>query len=316
MRFLVTGASGFVGKKLCEDLIKGGHQVIGATRTRIDLEGVQSHSIRSWQDKCEWQDILKNVDVVFHLAGRVHVMNETSLDPLTDFRAANLTNTVKLAEAVLESSVKKFIFLSSIHVNGVKTNGIAFNETNVPHPQDPYAISKYEAERRLEELFTNSPVELVTVRSPLVYGPGCGGNFLRLMHLVQRLPALPFGSFNNKRSMIFIGNLVDFLVQVAQFQNKKKSLYLICDGRSLSLAEVLSLLVKVGAKSAKVLRIPKVFIRLGMSLIGRAGEFRKLESELLIDSSMAFQDFQWKPKYNIEDGIRETMDWYLKVFSK
>jgi len=313
MQFLVTGASGFVGKNLCDLLVQNGHQVMGVTRSERVLKGIQSYTIKNWQDKQEWVALLKGIDVVVHLAARVHIMNDSSLDPISDFRLANLTATQKLAEAVLESPVQKFIFLSSIHVSGTETKSKAFCENDVPSPAGPYAISKYEAEEYLKQIFKNTSLDLVIIRTPLVYGPGCGGNFLSLMKIVQRMPVLPFGRFENKRSLIFVGNLVDFIYKVS-FSPAKGSLYLVSDGEDLSFADFLRLLTRLMPKSGTIWSVPKTIIGFMMRCAGKSDEYHKLSSELLVDSHAAARDFSWRPKYSVEEGLRMTVEWYKSNF--
>ncbi|RYZ84438.1 MAG: NAD-dependent epimerase/dehydratase family protein, partial [Proteobacteria bacterium] len=312
LHFLVTGATGFVGQSLCTLLTRNGHKVTAVSRAEISQTGVEKYIIKDWKDAEEWSSVLRNVDVVIHLAARVHVMNDKSVDPLSEFRDANLENTRVLASAVLKSEVKKFIFLSSILVNGTSTGNMPYRPVDEPMPGDPYSISKLETEIFLKSTFEKSPIDLVTIRPPLIYGPGCRGNFLRLLNLARNLPIIPLGGFRNQRSMIFVENLSDFIHKVA-VSPSKANLYLVSDAKDLGLAELVEKLGTYMGSPGKVVFFPKGIIRFVMSALSRNEEFHKVASDLVVDASEARNDFQWLPPYTVEEGLKATVDWHSSL---
>ena len=236
---LVTGANGFVGTALCRYLVASGVEVRGAVR-RLDRPGVQVNGVEYVQvgeigPGTDWSAALQGVDVVIHLAARVHVMKEFSRDPLADFRAVNTAGTESLAKLAATKGVRRIVYLSSIKVNG--SVGAGFTEADAPHPQDAYALSKWEAEQALHRISGETKLEVVVLRPPLVYGPGVGGNFLRLMKLMRRRWLLPLASVHNRRSLIYLGNLVDAIALSVGHPAAAGETFLVSDGEDLSTAE-------------------------------------------------------------------------------
>lgn len=207
---LVTGANGFLGSALSQTLAARGYEHKKVVR-RARLDAI---SVGNIDDQTAWGDALSDVSMVVHLAARVHVMHDTVTDPLAEFRKVNVLGTEQLARAAARAGVRRFIYVSSIKVNGESTNAHsdAFAEKNAPNPQDPYGVSKWEAEQALHRVAHKTGLEVVIVRPPLVYGPGVGANFLRLLRFVHKGVPLPFGAINNQRSLVYVGNLVDAII--------------------------------------------------------------------------------------------------------
>lgn len=212
MKFLVTGANGFVGNALVAALQQDGHSVRRALRNRREAES-DAVAVGDINGLTDWADALHDIDVVIHLAARVHVMQETAGDPLAAFREVNVEGTENLARQATAAGVKRLVYVSSIKVNGEATLlGRTFREEDTPHPQDPYGISKWEAEQVLHRVAAETGLEVVIVRPPLVYGPGVKGNFAQMLKVLKRGIPLPLASIRNRRSFIYVGNLVDALL--------------------------------------------------------------------------------------------------------
>jgi nucleoside-diphosphate-sugar epimerase len=216
--FLVTGANGFVGRALCGVLVQHGHFVKGAVRCSVVTKNSKTSQVVVGEinSQTDWTVALTGIEVVIHLAARVHVMQETSTDPLRDFRCTNVLGTEQLARVAAANGVKRFVYVSSIKVNGEETIGDhRYSEIDAASPQDPYGVSKWEAEQALHRVALETGMEIVIVRPPLVYGAGVKGNFaLMLKVLIKSIP-LPLASVSNLRSLVYIGNFVDALLQCA-----------------------------------------------------------------------------------------------------
>ena len=230
-KILVTGASGFVGKSLTAELFRQGYAIGAAVRsTKSQVNNAEVVVVGEIDGKTDWTNALRSVDVVIHLAARVHVMRETSHNPLAEFRRLNVAGTEHLARSAAAAGVKRFVYVSSIKVNGEETlNGEAYTEQSNAAPQDPYGVSKWEAEQALQRVSKETGLEVVIVRPPLVYGAGVKGNFAPMISVVARGMPLPFASVNNKRSLIYVKNLVDALMLCATHQAAPGNTYLVSD---------------------------------------------------------------------------------------
>jgi nucleoside-diphosphate-sugar epimerase len=260
-----------------------------------------------------WTDALDGVDVVIHLAARVHVMNDVARDPLEEYRNANTLATIHLAQEAAKAGVKRFIYLSSIKVNGEETtSGQSYSEDSVPAPIDPYGVSKWEAELGLEKVCAQTGMEFVIIRPPLVYGPGVKANFQKLMGLVAKGLPLPLGSVHNQRSMLALDNLVSFIAKVTANPLAANQRFLLSDGQDLSTTQLLRLLAKGMDKSIWFLPVPVFILRAAAQILGASAAADRLLGSLQIDSSKARQLLQWQPPLSAEEGITIAAKAYLK----
>jgi nucleoside-diphosphate-sugar epimerase len=318
MRVLVTGASGFVGRALCSDLHRGGYQLRAAVRhpaQATDLCG-DVVSVPDLAREVPWRKLLDEIDVVVHLAARVHVMKDTAADPIAAFRAINVSATRELARAAVEHEVRRLVYVSSIKVNGEGTNGSSFTERDEARPRDPYGVSKWEAEQALWAVAREGGLEVTVVRPPLVYGPHVGGNFLRLLKLVRSGIPLPFGAIENSRSMIYVGNLSDALIACATREPAAGSTYLVSDGEDLSTARLVAEIGQLMGKRGRLLPIPEVLLRLAGTCIQRADEVDRLIGSLRVDSSAIRTELAWNPPFSVMQGLQATVSWFESVMPK
>ncbi len=233
---LVTGANGFVGKPLCLALFEQGQALRAAVRSEnVQVENCEIGDIADISGQTDWRNALQGVKVVIHLAARVHVMKDASIDPLAEFRKINVEGTLNLAKQAAKAGVKRFIFISSIKVNGEHSDlDKPFTEADVANPQDAYGLSKYEAEQGLLLIAQQTGMEVVIIRPPLIYGPGVKANFKSMLHFVKRGIPLPFGNINNKRSFIYLGNLISLIMRCIDHPEAANQVFLVSDGDDLS----------------------------------------------------------------------------------
>lgn len=310
IKIMVTGAGGFIGNSLCETLNCYGFEVISAVRASKNL-ALNEMVIGEIDLHTNWKYLLNQVDVVIHLAARVHVMHDNNRDSVSLYRDINVNATENLARQSALAGVKRFVFVSSIKVNGELTNAEPFNESHIPEPQDPYGISKWEAEEMLRRIGNETGMEIVIVRPPLVYGPGVKANFYNLLKLADKSVPMPFGSINNSRSMIYLGNLVDALIQCATHPKAANQAYLVSDGKDVSTPELVDMIANAMKKPSRVFRFPIPLMRLAAALIGKTSMVDRLTQSLVIDSSKIRNNLTWTPPYTMSQGIQETADWYL-----
>lgn len=315
---LVTGATGFIGSALCRRLRKEGLAVRAAVRNRSkvssasgsdgsDYEWVVLHDQSSDE---EARHALNGVRTVIHLAARVHVMRDQAADPLVEFRRVNRDWTERLARLAVEQGVRRFVFLSSIKVNGEESR-LPFTEQDIPNPQDPYGISKWEAERTLAAVSSETGLETVVIRSPLVYGPGVGGNFLSLLKLIRRPIPLPLGAVCNKRSLIYRDNLVDSLIACMRDPRAAGQTYLVSDGEDLSTPDLIRRIARAMGRSVPLWSAPMTLLRVGGGLIGQRGAVARLTGSLQIDASKIRGELGWSPPWSVDHGIKETVAWFM-----
>lgn len=307
MNFLITGATGFVGLALCQRLEQSEHTVYGVVR-RSDAElpaAVKPILVSSIADLYD-HPVLSKIDVVIHLAARVHQMKETSADPLSEFRAINTETTQKLAIAAQAAGVKRFIYLSSIKVNG-DGQSAPYSELSKPQPTDPYGISKWEAECALKAI---EGLEVVIIRPPLVYGAGVRANFLSLMTLVQKGIPLPLGAVNNQRSLVYVGNLVDAIAHCAIHPNAAGETFLISDTTDLSTAELVQNIAKSLNKPVRLMPISPVLLTMLARIFGKTATIDRLFGSLTVDSSKIRQTLDWHPPFTLAQGLDHTARWF------
>jgi nucleoside-diphosphate-sugar epimerase len=319
-RVVVTGASGFVGKALCKRLEADGHEVVGTIHGAKSALSLPAGNLQVFakelSPETDWSDALKNAEIVVHLAARVHVMNDAATDPLFEFRKVNLQGTKRLAEAATASGIKRFVYLSSIKVNGEATPvDVAFSENDTPQPCDPYGISKLEAEEALRGMMGRSPMEIVIIRPPLVYGPEVAANAFRLFASVYKKRPFPLLSVKNKRSLIYLGNLVDAIITCA-FQPKAASqLFLVSDGEDLSTPELIRRIAAAFGVPHRLFPVPVGFMSLAAAILGKSEMIDRLTGSLRVDLSKITRELGWQPPYTSDQGIAETAAWYLESLS-
>lgn len=309
-RVLVTGGSGFVGSALIHRLAGQGVEVTAPVRRVCPglPDSVQQPVINGIDPDTNWSAALTGIDCVVHAAARVHVMSETAADPLAEFRAVNVAGTLNLARQAAAAGVRRFVFISSIKVNGEQTDDRPpFAPGDTPAPEDPYGMSKHEAEAGLRELAAETGMELVIIRPPLVYGPGVKGNFRSLLKLAGLPVPLPLGGIRNRRSLVFLGNLVDFIVHAAQHPAAANQTFLVSDGHDLSTTELLSRMRKALGRPGWLLPIPGQWLWGAARVAGKGGIGQRLCGSLGLDTSLNESLLGWNPPYTVEQGLAETV---------
>jgi len=308
----VTGANGFVGRALCAEAVKRGIAVRGITRSPCILPpGVENVVVGNVDGDTQWAQALAGCDVVVHLAARVHIMHDKSRDPLAEFRRVNTQGTIRLAQCAVEAGVRRLVNVSSIGVNGPSTrDNLEFTDQDVPDPHNPYSLSKWEAEQALQRIALQGQIEVVTVRPPLIYGPGVGGNFLRLLGAVYRGIPLPLGMTRNFRDLLFVGNLADFLIVCASHPAAPGNTYLVSDGTPVSTHTLLRGLARALGVKARLFPVPPFLLQTLGNLTGYTAEFERLLSSLRVDSGKVCRELGWYPPFTLRDGLQATADWY------
>lgn len=303
----ITGATGFVGHAVLKK--RASAVVLGRSRP-LGFDGYYIR--RNISSISDYSGCFESVSTIVHCAARVHVMSDDSEDPLLAFREVNTAGTLNFARQAAELGVKRFIFISSIKVNGELTSvDSKFTSIDEAAPEDPYGISKYEAEQGLIELSKETGMEVVIIRPPLVYGPGVKGNFFNLLKLSKLPIPLPFGLIDNSRSMIYLDNLVDLIITCIDHPKAANRVFLASDGDDLSLARLLNLIRKSMGKPALLLPIPLFLFQFVGKLTGKAGSVDRLIGNLQVDSSDAKTLLGWQPPYTVEQGIQATVDDFL-----
>lgn len=309
----VTGASGFIGKALCTELLAFGYCVRAAVRERSccfanPTDRLQVVEVGEIGGFTEWQPALTRVDCVFHCAARGHLMHEREKDNLAAYREVNVEGTRRLAEHAVQMGVRRLIFLSTIKVNGSRTsNGSSFTAFSEPAPQDGYGQSKWEAEGILREVSARSGLEIVIVRPPLVYGPEVKGNLCRLLALVRSGLPLPFGAVNNHRSLVGLGNLIHLLIRCMNHPDAAGQTFLVSDGEDLSTPELMRRIAAAMGKPLRLLPIPIFLLRFAGRTIGRSEEIERLLGSLKVDISHTCQVLNWLPPFSVNEGLLRTV---------
>ena len=313
---LVTGASGFVGGALCASLVNRSPLRISVRdKSKSELFANVDIFEASISPDQDWSSTLSGVSAVVHCAARVHVMSEEAADPLLEFRRVNVDGTLNLARQASEVGVRRFVFISSIKVNGECTDlGHPFTADQIPVPSDPYGVSKYEAEMGLRALSKETGMEVVIIRSPLVYGPGVKANFLSMMNWLRRGIPLPLGSVTkNRRSFIFIDNLVSMIIACINHPAAANQIFLVSDDEDLSTAELLNRMALALGRPSKLIVVPENLVALGAKLIGRSDISQRLCGSLQVDIRKTKDMLGWSPPVSVDEGLRRTAASFLKM---
>lgn len=305
MKILVTGASGFIGGALIHFLAELGHQVVAVSRHNIGRQhkNIVYILVNDLIDISSNAANFKCIDVVIHLAGRAHIIKE-NLKEQNELNRVNVLLTDLLASQSLSSGVKRFIYMSTIKVNGDETKpGEKYKSNDIPDPKDVYAISKYHAELKLQEICKNSSLEYVIIRPPLVYGGGVKANFLRLVKLVKLGIPLPFGSINNKRSFICLENLIDFIVLCLDNPKAKNKVFLVSDGDDVSTCDLLVLIAEALNVNLRLFNIKQNTLEIISSVLGFRKQISRLTTSLQVDIEPSKDLLGWLPKYRMKDQL-------------
>lgn len=300
-KILLTGATGFVGSAV---LLKLGNNVASTIGRSKPAWFSGRHFQQEISAAANFQAALSGVSVVVHCAARVHMMNDHSSDPLAAFREVNTFGTLNLARQAAAAGVKRFIFLSSIKVNGESTlNGKPFSNDDLPEPEDAYGISKTEAEAGLKQIAAKSCMEVVIIRPPLVYGPGVKANFAAMLKLAQNNLPLPLGAIHNKRSLVALDNLVDLIVTCIDHPKAANQTFLVSDDKDVSTTELLKLMTRAAGKKPWLIPVPMSWLKLAGKLTGKQAVIDRLCGNLQVDISHTKETLGWKPPITLEEGI-------------
>ena len=322
VRILLTGADGFIGSTLTTRLHECSYVVRAAVRTALNSRAQQDSGSTALQSIVlsdastddETKEALEDVQTVVHLAARVHIMSDRSASPLHEFRRVNVQWTGRLARLAAAQGVRRFIFLSSVKVNGERTMS-PFTEQDPPRPEDPYAMSKWEAEKALAAISSETGIETVIVRSPLVYGPDVRGNFLQLLKVIRCGIPLPFAGIHNQRSLIYRENLADALIRCMQEGGASGKTYLVSDGEDLSTPELIRRLADAMRVRARLWPIPTRLLLCAGRMMGKGAVIGRLVDSLQIDSSKIRRELSWTPPFRVERGLQEAASWFLNTTS-
>jgi nucleoside-diphosphate-sugar epimerase len=316
-RILVTGADGFVGSALTTQLQECGYIVRAAVRTihasrarrRPSCTALECITLSDDSSDDETKDALKDVQTLVHLAARVHIMSDVSANPLHDFRRVNVRWTERRARLAVRQGVSRLVFLSSVKVNGEQTT-LPFTEQDTPHPEDPYGLSKWEAEQVIARVSAETGLETVIVRSPLVYGSEVQGNFLQLLKIIDSGIPLPFAAVHNQRSLIYRKNLLEALIQCVNVSRAAGETYLVSDGEDLSTPELIRRLGTALGVRVRLLKVPTAMLRCTASMLGKRNMIDRLVGSLQVDSSKIRRQLGWRPCWDVEAGILEVASWF------
>lgn len=311
---LVTGASGFVGLRLCARLAAAGHLVKAAVRRESATLAAFTPAVRvvpvgDIGPKTDWQAALVGVDMVVHLAARAHVMRDSASDPLAEYCRVNVAGSERLARAAAAAGANRLIYMSSIKVNGEATIDAPFRERDAPAPLDAYGRSKWEAEQALSQIAAETGLGVTVLRPPLIYGPAVKGNVARLLRWIERGLPLPFASIANRRSLIYLENLVDATLAVMRHPAPGR-LYLVSDARDLSTPQLIRALARGLGKPPRLLAFPPSLLRLAGTCTGQLDAVERLLGSLQIDASRIRAELGWRPAHDPEQGLILTAKAY------
>lgn len=316
MKILITGGAGFVGRQTVRHLAATtAHELMVSVRRQdADLSRMASvHVTGEINEEVSWSTVLAGVDVVIHAAARVHVMNDAATDPIAEFRKVNVAGTLSLARQAAAAGVRRFIFLSSIKVNGEGTEpGRPYTADAAPAPADSYGISKMEAEQGLRALSAKTGMEVVIIRPVLVYGPGVKANFRSMMKWLSKGIPLPLGAITNKRSLVALDNLVDLIATCIEHPRAANQTFLVSDGEDISTSELLRRMAAALGAPARLLPIPAGLLECVATLLGRRDMARRLCGSLQVDIRKTCELLGWSPPYSVDMTLHKTAEHFLR----
>jgi nucleoside-diphosphate-sugar epimerase len=315
MKLLVTGVSGFVGGAVVSSPgLQDKYRLcsVGRSQNPAGMPSLEHFVVPDINAQTDWQDAVKGVDVIIHAAARTHVLQDSSVDPLAEYRKVNVEGSLNLAQQAFEAGVKRFLFISSIKVNGESTcPGNSFSAEDVPMPLDAYGISKNEAELGLMQLAARTGLEVVIIRPALVYGPGVKANFLTMMRWLNRGIPLPFGAIQNKRSLVALDNLVDLIITCVEHPAAANQVFLVSDDEDISTTELLRGISTSMGKPSRLITIPAWMLSLVAKLSGKDDIAQRLLGSLQIDISKTRKLLGWVPPVSVDQALRDTVDDFL-----
>jgi UDP-N-acetyl-alpha-D-quinovosamine dehydrogenase len=317
-KILITGANGFVGKALSQYIshIENAcdYELIKAVRDFSSDNEKQTIAVGDINQQTDWQQALTGVDTVVHLAARVHVMQETSTDPLQSFRKTNVEGTINLAQQAIKAGVKRFIYLSTIKVNGERTLEKPFSADDIINPRDPYAVSKSEAESALLQLHQQQLLDVIIIRPPLVYGQGVKGNFSRLINLLRKQWPLPLAGIENKRSLVSIDNLCSLIICCISHDKAPGEVFLVSDGLDVSTTQLLTELAMAMQCKSNLFRLPASLFKMAAIVVGRGAEYQRLFESLQVDINKNKRLLGWQPELSLRQALTNYFGNYSAKF--
>jgi nucleoside-diphosphate-sugar epimerase len=316
-RVLVTGANGFIGRKVCAELPQFGFRALAVVRKPdqvSQVEAVEYLGLGNIDEHTDWMAALAGVDCIVHLAARVHVMEDTSQDPLAEYRRVNVAQTMNLARQAAVAGVRRLVYISSIKVNGEATPvGQPFTAEDEPNPQDPYGVSKLEAEQALLKLADETGLEIVIIRPPLVYGPGVKANFLAMMRVVARGVPLPFGALDNYRSLVGIDNLASMIITCLCHPAAANQIFLVSDGDDMTVAALLRKIAGYLESPMVLIPIHKWVIKAISYLIGKEQYANRILGNLRVDITKSQVLLDWLPPKSVDAGLEEVSTEFCRM---
>lgn len=315
---LVTGATGFVGRALIDLLVKRGRSVRAAMRRAgaFTAAGASVVTVGDLSAQTDWSAALAGVDAVVHAAARVHVMQDAAADPLVEFRRVNVQGTLQLARRAAAGGVRRFVFISSVKVNGEATEpGHPFTAGDASAPLDAYGISKMEAEQGLREIAAQTGMEVVIIRPPLVYGPGVKANFQAMMRWLARGVPLPLGAIHNRRSLVALDNLVDLMVTCVDHPAAANQTFMVSDGEDLSTTQLLQRMGRALGRPARLIPVPAILLKVGAALLGKPAIAQRLCGSLQVDISKTRQLLGWSAPLSVDEGLKRAAEGYWREAS-
>ncbi|CAN0617645.1 UDP-glucose 4-epimerase [Burkholderia multivorans] len=309
---LVTGSNGFVGTALSRRIEQTGGKVLRVQRSAGGAAGFSDvHVVPSIDGLTDWHTVLRGCANVVHLAARVHMLDDPAADPIVEYRRVNTAGTLRLAEQAAQAGVRRFVFLSSVKVNG-EGRETPYRADEPPAPGDPYGQSKWEAEMGLASIGARSGMEVVIIRPPLVYGPGVRANFLRLLGAVSRGMPLPLGAIRNRRSIVYVENLVDFVMTCVTNPHAAGRTFMIADDEDVSTPELIERIGNAMGRPARLVPVPPALLRAVGRLCGKSPQVERLLGSLTVDTAPAHGELGWHAPYSLSDGLAATASWYIR----
>jgi nucleoside-diphosphate-sugar epimerase len=311
MKVLVTGANGFVGRAVLSEINgMNGINPVGSIRRAAIASAADSPlvTVGNLSGQTNWSRVLADVQAVIHLAGRVHVKVDTAADPLEEFRRVNVQGTLNLARQAAAAGVRRFVFISSIGVNGAETFQMPFTDKDRAAPHSPYALSKYEAELGLQALAAETGIEVVIIRPPLVYGPGAPGNFGSLIRWLKLGVPLPLGAIHNQRSLVALGNLVDLIVMCITHPMAANQTFLVSDDEDVSTTELLGRMGQALGLSARLMPVPVSWLKLAAAMLGKKDVAQRLCGSLQLDITKTRRLLGWSPPISLDEGLKRAAE--------